>query len=340
MSPLTILEYNWSISMNTKLRLSALIYAVAFVGGFAGCVNTIPENISVTSAPTVVLRELQSITTSPPKKTSTFVVPTLPVLDPTATPYTYTIKSGDTLIAIASEKGVTVEQIQMANSGVDPLSLQPGQDLVIPFGDIVLANDNTSDIEYKLLEIKQFQCFPSPTEGQLCLGELENKTANPVINLVVQVTAILANGEIGPSKATFAPLEIIMPGKSTPISVHFLTNEEVWGAAGKVFKAEDGTALSNRFVVLNSTITSTQQSVSSKHTVTAEIHNPSDKSVDSIDILITAYNISNQIQSYRIIEHQQTMAPEQKSDVDIILTIASEQFSHYSIYAHGRSISE
>ncbi|MDP6770823.1 MAG: hypothetical protein QF704_09025, partial [Anaerolineales bacterium] len=86
--------------------------------------------------------------------------------------------------------------------------------------------------------------------------------------------------------------------------------------------------------------TSTQQSVSGKHTVTAEIYNPSDKSVGSIDILITAYNISNQIQSYRIIEHQQTMAPEQKSDVDTTITIASEQFSHYSIYAHGRLTSE
>ena len=326
--------------MHTKLRLSALIYAVTFVGGFTGCVNTIPENISVTAPPTVVLRELRSTVTSSPKKTSTFVVPTLPVLDPTATPYTYTVQSGDTLIAIASEKGVTVEQIQMANSGIDPLSLQPGQDLVIPFGDIVLANDNTSVIEYKLLEMKQFQCFPSPNEGQLCLGEVENKTSNPIINLVVQVTAILANGEFGPTKATFAPLEIIMPGKTTPVSVYFSTSKEVWGAAGKVFNAEDGTTLSNRFVVLNSTIASTQQSVSGKHTVTAEIHNPSDKSVDSIDILITAYNISNQIQSYRIIEHEQTMAPEQKSDVDTILTVASEQISHYSIYAHGRSISE
>ena len=78
--------------MHTKLRLSALIYAVTFVGGFTGCVDTIPENISVTAPPTVVLRELRSTVTSSPKKTSTFVVPTLPVLDPTATPYTYTVQ--------------------------------------------------------------------------------------------------------------------------------------------------------------------------------------------------------------------------------------------------------
>ena len=108
--------------MHTKLRLSTLIYTAIFLGGLNGCVNNEPENIAVTSAPTVVLRELQSTTTQTPQKTSTFLVPTLPVFDPTATPYTYTVKSGDTLIAIASEKGVTVEQVQMANSGIDPVS--------------------------------------------------------------------------------------------------------------------------------------------------------------------------------------------------------------------------
>ena len=326
--------------MHTKLRLIALVSTAMLLGGLNGCVNNEPENIDVTSAPTAALRKLQSTATSPPKKTATFVVPTLPSLDPTATPYAYTVQSGDTLIAIASEKGVTVEQIQMANSGIDPLSLQPGQDLVIPFGDIVLASKNTAAIEYKLLEMTQFQCFPSPNEEQLCLGELENKTTNPVIDLVVQVTAILAEGEIGPSKVTFAPLEIIMPGKITPISVRFSTSNKVLGAAGNVLNAEDGTTLSNRFVVLNSTITDAQQSAAEKHAVTAEIHNTSKEYVGSIDILISAYNTSNQILSYRIIEHELTMGPGEKSDVDTTFTTTLEQHSHYSVYAHGRLISQ
>ncbi len=326
--------------MHTKLRLNTLIYTAIFLGGLNGCINNEPENITVTSTPTVALRKLQSTSTLPPNKTPTFVVQTIPSVDPTATPYTYTVKSGDTLIAIASEKGVTVEQVQMANSGIDPLSLQPGQNLVIPFGDIVFDSKNTSAIEYKLLEMKQFQCFPGPNEEQLCLGELENKTTNPVIDLVVQVTAILAEGEIGPSKVTFAPLEIIMPGKITPISVRFTTSNKIWGAAGNVLNAEDGTTLSNRFVVLNSTITDAQQSAAKKHAVTAEIHNTSKEYVGSIDILISAYNTSNQILSYRIIEHELTMGPGEKSDVDTTFTTTLEQHSHYSVYAHGRLISQ
>ena len=326
--------------MDTKLRLSTLIYTTIFVSGITACVNNVPDNIVSTPAPTVVLRGLPSTTTSSPIKTPIFVVPTLPSLDPTATPYTYTINSGDTLIAIASEKGVTVEQIQMANSGIDPLSLQPGQDLIIPFDDMVLGSGNTSSIEYKLLKMKQFQCFSTPSQGQLCLGELENMNTNPVINLVVQVTAILTNGEIGPTKVTSAPLEIVMPGQITPISVFFLTNQDVWGASGTVFKADDGTALENRFIVLDATTTSTQQSVSGEHIITAEIHNPSGVSVESISVLISAYNMSNQLRAYRIIEYENTIEPGQKSSVETIFALPSEQISHHSVYAHGRSISQ
>ena len=326
--------------MDTKLRLSTLIYATIFVSGITACINNVPENITSTPAPTVVLRGLPSTTTSSPIKTPILVAPTIPSLDPTATPYTYTIKSGDTLIAIASEKGVTIEQIQMANSGIDPLSLQPGQDLIIPFDDMVLGSGNTSSIEYKLLKMKQFQCFSTTTQGQLCLGELENTNTNPVINLIVQVTAILTNGDIGPTQVTSAPLEIVMPGEITPISVLFSTDQDVWGASGTVFKADDGTALEDRFLVLDATTTSTQGAVSGEHTITAEIHNPSDISVESINILISAYNMSNQLRAYRIIEYENTLEPGQKSSVETIFALPSDQISHHSVYAHGRSISQ
>ena len=326
--------------MHTTLRLSAIIYATTFISGLTGCANNVPENIALTPAPAVALRGLPSTATSSPVKTPIFVVPTLPSLNPTATPYTYTVNSGDTLIAIAYKQGVTVEQIQMANSGIDPLSLQPGQELVIPFDDIVLSSENISHIEHKLLEMTMFQCYPTPTEGQLCLGELENTNINPVINLTVQVTAILIDGKIGPSKVTSAPLAIVMPGKITPISIFFPMEKDVWGASGKVFKADDGTALANRFVVLAATTTSSQQSVSGKHTVTAEIHNPSDVIVESVDILISAYNMYNQLRAYRIIEYDQTMAPGQKSSVETIFTIPLDQISHHSVYAHGRSVSQ
>jgi LysM repeat protein len=44
-------------------------------------------------------------------------------------PATYTVKSGDTLIGIASDVGVPVGQIEALNPGVDPQILVAGEEL-------------------------------------------------------------------------------------------------------------------------------------------------------------------------------------------------------------------
>jgi serine-type D-Ala-D-Ala carboxypeptidase/endopeptidase (penicillin-binding protein 4) len=56
--------------------------------------------------------------------------------DPTpvepAEPRTYTIRSGDTLDAIARRHGITVAALQRANPGVEPRRLRPGQTIRLP----------------------------------------------------------------------------------------------------------------------------------------------------------------------------------------------------------------
>ncbi|MGG0543734.1 N-acetylmuramoyl-L-alanine amidase [Priestia aryabhattai] len=48
---------------------------------------------------------------------------------------TYTIKQGDTLYSIAQKYGITVQELQEANTGLsDPLTLQVGKTIVIPSG--------------------------------------------------------------------------------------------------------------------------------------------------------------------------------------------------------------
>ncbi len=54
-----------------------------------------------------------------------------------ATPTTYVIQEGDTLMAIAIRFDVTVEALQSANGITDPAKLRIGQSLVIPVGGVV-----------------------------------------------------------------------------------------------------------------------------------------------------------------------------------------------------------
>jgi N-acetylmuramoyl-L-alanine amidase len=49
-----------------------------------------------------------------------------------STPKTYTLKSGDTLSKIAKAQGITLQQLQAANPGVDSRKLKPGVEIRVP----------------------------------------------------------------------------------------------------------------------------------------------------------------------------------------------------------------
>jgi LysM repeat protein len=84
-----------------------------------------------TPAPTPTATPPPSTPTPPPSATPS------PAPSPTATPIPsgtrrYTVKSGDTLSAIAARFGTTVAAISAANNITDPRLIRPGQVLIIP----------------------------------------------------------------------------------------------------------------------------------------------------------------------------------------------------------------
>lgn len=87
----------------------------------AAATNTPTEAATATSTAT---------STATPTATPT-VAPTLP---PTPQLLTYEIQAGDTLLAIASQFGITVDELMAANNLTqsDVLALRPGQELIIP----------------------------------------------------------------------------------------------------------------------------------------------------------------------------------------------------------------
>jgi g-D-glutamyl-meso-diaminopimelate peptidase len=62
----------------------------------------------------------------------------------------YTILPGDTLYGLALKYGTSVEKIIAANPGIDPLNLQVGQNVKIPFGVDVVFTD--IDYTYEIME--------------------------------------------------------------------------------------------------------------------------------------------------------------------------------------------
>ena len=102
-------------------------------GAPAGAVASSSAGPSATAEPTATPR----VTPRPSPSGSATVGPTAtpgatPSLVPTASPVTYTVRSGDTLVRIASQFGTTAAAIASANGITDPGRIAVGQVLVIP----------------------------------------------------------------------------------------------------------------------------------------------------------------------------------------------------------------
>lgn len=133
------------IKPELRLRVAAIgLIVVGLAAGTwyrAAAVPPAPANQEAAGLPTPV-SPLASATPRPtlassPLPTATVVATSRPA-SPTATatstpaPVTHSIKSGEILLVIAAEYGVSIEAIMALNPTVDPTTLQIGQKLLIP----------------------------------------------------------------------------------------------------------------------------------------------------------------------------------------------------------------
>ncbi len=102
----------------------------------------------------VVVWDVVSHAPTPTPVADTTVMPTAPTPQPTATltlqpgePMAYRVQPGDTLLTIAAQFDVTVEEIMMANGLENPDFIQVGQELVIPIGGLPQPTPTVATVE-------------------------------------------------------------------------------------------------------------------------------------------------------------------------------------------------
>jgi LysM repeat protein len=138
---------------------------------------------------------------------------------PSPTPFTYTVKTGDTISSIALKFGVSMDSLQAANPQISPNSMSVGEVIKIPSD---LGNPSGEPTPTPAaFAIEQIQCYPTADKGMWCFVLVHNDYPDFMENVSAQVTLVDVNNAILSSQTVLLPLNILPPNTSLPLVVFF-----------------------------------------------------------------------------------------------------------------------
>jgi LysM repeat protein len=138
---------------------------------------------------------------------------------PSPTPFTYTIKKGDTLSSIAMNFGVSMDDLQAANPEVSSNAMAVGQVIRIPSDPANPSGEPTPTPAP--FTVRQIECYPTADQGLWCFVLAHNDFSEILENVSAQVTLVAADGSVLGSQTALLPLNILSPNTSLPLAVFF-----------------------------------------------------------------------------------------------------------------------
>lgn len=167
-----------------------------------------PASTGAVPAPTSA--SLTLITPTP------FIAPPVDIL-PTATPFAYTIKSGDTISQVAQNYGLTVDELIAANPGINTQILSIGQVINIPSRSAAVAESGPTPAP---VSAGPLRCIPSGA-GMWCLALLENPHTEPLENITARISLFAGDSRLLDGLEALPPLNIIPAGRRLPVAAFF-----------------------------------------------------------------------------------------------------------------------
>jgi len=138
---------------------------------------------------------------------------------PSPTPFVYTVKTGDTMGAIAEEFGVSLDDLQAANPEISPNAMSVGQILKIPSNPDNPSGEPTPTPAPFV--VQQIECYPGADKGMWCFVLAYNDSPDLMENLSAQVTLVDSNNSTLVSQTALLPLNILHPNTALPLTVFF-----------------------------------------------------------------------------------------------------------------------
>jgi LysM repeat protein len=138
---------------------------------------------------------------------------------PSPTPFTYTIKSGDTISSIALKFGVSMDELQAANPEISPNAMSIGQTIKIPSNPDNPSGEPTPTPAP--FTVQQIECYPTADKGMWCFVLAHNDLSDFIENISAQITLVDSKNKPIASQTALLPLNILPPNTALPLSVFF-----------------------------------------------------------------------------------------------------------------------
>jgi LysM repeat protein len=275
-----------------------------FVWGAVGCSGRVITGPTPTAAslaislatPTVLPTLVPQVLTPAPTNTPA----------PTPTPSVHIVQPGDTLLGIALQYDVTLEELYQVNGVLKPELLQIGQTIMIPVPGSVgkPAGDNSGAVIAPTqpplpVQVERAVRYQTPVGSSWVLGEVFNSTDQPIENVQVRVALLDAAGQEIASETPFLALDAIPAGSRAPFSVLFNTPPNgVIDFSAYVVRADQAYSYDSRYAQLQVTEVQTR-SVGSQVGVSGKVSNIGASNAVGAHVVITLYDDQGRVTGFR-----------------------------------------
>ena len=205
-----------------------VIFLCSFLIWISACS---PQTTSTVLPPGEVIPFATSTRSPQAARTPEGLVPlTTPLSSPT--PFTYQVKSGDTMSGIAQQFGVKLDDLLAANPEVSSNAMSVGTTLKIPSDPANPSGEPTPTPAP--FTVEQIECYPTADGGMWCFVLAHNDLPDFIENVSAQISLVDANGGVLASQTALLPLNILPPNASLPLAVYFPNAPASLGARPQV----------------------------------------------------------------------------------------------------------
>jgi LysM repeat protein len=259
-----------------------------------------PKLLSLPSATTTVAETSAAAETPTPATTPVIIAsPTA-----TATPVTHVVATGETMLGIAIDFGVSLTVLQAANPTVEARFLSIGTVLVIPppEGGFAVAATNLAPPPPAPVTFSQPVCYPLTSAGLYCLVEARNPNDTPLENISARIILAGADGLPFASQTVFGALDLVPAGGAVPLAALFQPAPSHPPAATGV-EAETAILVSepvsNTQSVLLDVTTSPGAILGGRWSVSGSVHNPAALPLTAAWVVLSVYDANGRLTGFR-----------------------------------------